>query len=49
MFPTIGTGNGSLVWIKKGQVVDFAMSALHLTPEPIVWKTEAAFEERNYG
>jgi len=47
MFPLIALGNGSMVWIKNGEVVDFAMSALHLTPQPIIWKTEAPFGSRD--
>src|SRR5215813_13753980 len=47
MFPLIALGNGSLVWVKNGEVVNFAMSALHLTPQPIIWKTEAPFGSRD--
>ena len=43
MFPGIATGNGSLVWIKNGEVVDFALSALHLEVEGIIGRTESAF------
>src|SRR4030095_12519482 len=27
MFPAIGTGNGSLVWLRRGQAIGFALSA----------------------
>src|SRR6185295_8131532 len=27
MFPAIGTGNGSIVWLRNGQAIGFALSA----------------------
>jgi hypothetical protein len=43
MFPAIGTGAASLVWISQGEVIDFALSALHLGAQGIIQRSEAAF------
>lgn len=43
VFPNIATGNGSVVWIRRGQIVSFAASALGLGPEGILRRTEEVF------
>jgi len=43
LFPAISTGNGSVVWINHGRVVDFALSASHLKRSGVIEKTESLF------
>jgi len=43
LFPAIGIGNGSVVWINHGSVVDFALSASHLKRSGVIEKTESLF------
>jgi hypothetical protein len=50
LFPAIGIGNGSVVWINHGSVVDFALSASHLKRSGVIEKTESLFSAgAHYG
>src|SRR5262245_17364670 len=40
MFPAIRTGNGSLVWLRKGQAIGVALSASHLGIDGVISKTK---------
>ena len=40
MFPAIGTGNGSIVWLRNGQPIGFALSASHLGVDGVRAKTK---------
>jgi len=40
MFPAIGTGNGSLVWLINGRAIGFALSASHLGLDGVTAKTK---------
>jgi hypothetical protein len=40
MFPAIGTGNGSLVWLRNGRAIGFALSASHLGVDGVTAKTK---------
>ena len=40
MFPAIGTGNGSLVWLINGRAIGFALSASQLGSEAVTAKTK---------
>lgn len=41
--PAIGTGNGSLLWIKKGEIIDFILSAYLSGQNEILTKTTVNF------
>ena len=43
MFPAIGTGNGSLVWLRRGQAMGFALSASHLGIDGVIAKIKEIF------
>jgi len=40
LFPSIATGNGSVLWIKKGEVVGFELSAQRTGLEALAQRTE---------
>ena len=40
LFPGVATGNGSVLWIKKGEVVGFELSAQRAGLEALVHRTE---------
>jgi hypothetical protein len=43
MFPIVATGNGSAVWMRSGEIVDFAPNALRLESEGMVKRTCVVF------
>jgi hypothetical protein len=45
VFPMISMGNGSVVWIKRGEVVRFEPSAAHSGTEGLVQRTSAILAE----
>jgi len=43
LYPNIALGNGSVVWMNRGQIVSFADSAVRLGLEGILRRTEVLF------
>jgi hypothetical protein len=40
LFPSIATGDGSVVWMNRGEIVSFAASAVRLGIEGVLQRTE---------
>jgi hypothetical protein len=49
MFPIVAAGNGSAVWMRSGEIVDFAPSALRLESEGLVKRTRIIFNASPNG
>ncbi len=47
LFPAIGTGSGSILWIRKGQAAAFALSASHLGIDGVIDKMKEIFCEQS--
>jgi hypothetical protein len=43
MFPNIATGNGSVLWIKNGEIVGFEANAQLSGQDALAHRTEEAF------
>ena len=43
MFKPVGSGNGSVAWLKEGKVVDFALSAYLLRAQELMNRTKHNF------
>jgi len=44
MFNLVACGSGSVIWLNKGAVVDFAQSAMHYDVRELRKRTEKAFQ-----
>ena len=46
LYNTVAVGNGSIAWLKRGEIVDFVMSATHYDAPALAERTKNAFSKR---